>query len=519
MTRITYSSTANQDMTSIYQAFESALADLKSASEKAFATSVQNADLWLEKKCPYDSRLTVGRFKLTQANTLNDLFAKSKQAQRIFAEKPWQYRVSLCQKAAQLIQEQLPYLAAVVSFETGKNRLEALGEVQEAVDLFLYYAKQLEDAQGYIKPLAQLSAQESTQSILKPYGVFVVIAPFNFPFALAVGMSAAALLGGNSVILKPSEETPFSADALLKIMRQAGFDESLFQVIYAKGVEIAKQCVEHKACDGVAFTGSHPVGMSILQTLSKGRYPKPCLMEMGGKNPAFITASANLSHAVMGCFKSAFGLTGQKCSALSRLYIHEKIYTPFVTQLIKKTQTLVVGSPESAQSFMGPLISETALMRYIQTIDELRQDPLCSIVLGGQTQTHNAALQYGFFVSPTIVEVPMNHPILKKELFMPILALQKFTHLEQAIEHANDCDFGLTAGIFSQDKQEIDLFMNRIQAGVLYANRSAGATTGAWPGVQAFCGWKGSGSSGKGGCGPYYVSQFMREQSQTYVDD
>jgi 1-pyrroline-5-carboxylate dehydrogenase len=271
--------------------------------------------------------------------------------------------------------------------------------------------------------------------------------------------------------------------------------------------------VEHPSTDGIAFTGSKEVGMQIFHQFSQ-QWVKPCFMEMGGKNPTFVCASADLKKAIEGCARSAFGLTGQKCSALSRVFVHESVYASFVKGLTERMTEIRVGNPADRDVYMGPLINETALQRFLKAVQEGRRDG--KILSGGEDLRSRSGLEFGHFVAPTLIEVSADHRIARDEHFAPLLTIHRFTDLQKTIAEANSLvEYGLTGGIFSEDPREVDLFMDECESGVLYANRMSGATTGAWPGVNPFCGWKGSGSTGKGGCGPYYVSQFMKEQSQT----
>jgi 1-pyrroline-5-carboxylate dehydrogenase len=298
--------------------------------------------------------------------------------------------------------------------------------------------------------------------------------------------------------------------------KEAGLPDGVLQVVFGNSPAVGEWMTKHPMCDGVAFTGSRAVGMHILRTLQSGPYARPVLAELGGKNPTFVCKTADLDKAAQGCVKSAFGLSGQKCSALSRLWVHESIYTEFMEKLIAQAKTVTIGDPSKQENYMGPVINAKAVDRHLQAISEARA--IGKIAFGGSDLRQEQAFKSGHFAAPTIAELPSTARHFKDEFFSPFLAVTKFKDLEEAITDANQADYGLTAGIFSKDQTEIDLFMNTIEAGVLYANRATGATTGAWPGVQSFCGWKGSGITGKGGCGPYYVAQFMREQSRTIME-
>ena len=222
---------------------------------------------------------------------------------------------------------------------------------------------------------------------------------------------------------------------------------------------------------------------------------------------------AILDAAAQGMLRSAFGLQGQKCSAGSKVYVAAEIFDAFMENLITRTRAIKIGDPTQADVFMGPVINAAAIARFEAAVADAKRDG--TIAHGGNRLT-GGLYDHGTYVEPTIVtDLPATHRLHKDELFLPFLTVQKFTRLEDAITDGNAIDFGLTAGIYTTDKADMDLFLDRAEAGALYANRASGATTGAWPGIQTFCGWKGSGVSSKGGLGPYYVQQFMREQSLT----
>ena len=516
--KITYSA-LNADMSVIHQEFDETYAKLKSSLGQDVPSMIAGREIRSgktnQKFNPAQTQELIAKYHVVSESDLNEAFVASKRAQKDWAKTPWQERVAITQKAATLMRERRMKIAALMTLEVGKNRMESLGDAEEAADLLSYYASQMENANGFVQALGKLSPNEKTQDVLRPYGVFAVIAPFNFPMALGAGMSAAAILGGNSVILKPSDDAPGTAYEIYLAYRDAGLPVGVLQVVFGNGPVLGEWMTKHPLCDGVAFTGSKAVGMQILKTFQSGRYAKPVLAELGGKNPTFVCKSADLDIAAQGCIRSAFGLSGQKCSALSRLWVHEAIYTAFMEKLLAQAKNITVGDPSKQENYMGPVISARTVERHLQAISEARA--LGKIVFGGTDLRLENAYKHGHFVAPTIAELPSTARHFKDEFFSPFLAVTKFTNLEEAIHEANQAEYGLTAGIFSAESSEIDLFMDTVEAGILYANRASGATTGAWPGVQSFCGWKGSGITGKGGCGPYYVAQFMREQSRTVM--
>ncbi|AKQ63595.1 Aldehyde dehydrogenase [Myxococcus hansupus] len=513
--RITYS-VLDADMSELHARFDEALDTVRGSLGAALPSWIageafRSGDL-LESRNPAKPDELLATFHRTPVSELDRVVRVAREAQRAWGATPWQERVRILRAAADLISARSLELSARMTLEVGKSRLESLGDVEESADLLRYYASQLEQAEGFSRPMARLSPNEDTRSVLRPYGVFAVISPFNFPLALAAGMSGGALLGGNTVILKPSEDAPWCAEGLHQALTDAGLPPGVFQVVHGEGESLGAALVRHPGVDGVSFTGSKAVGMDIHRELSTGRV-RPCFLELGGKNPAIVCRDADLEAAIEGCFRSAFGLSGQKCSALSRIYVHESLLNDFTEGLASKARSAAVGDPSLASVFTGPVINAAAVRRFERAVDEARRDG--AIVTGGERLRLDGALAQGHFVAPTVVALSHGHRLMRDELFLPFVGVTGFRTLDEALRMANDCEYGLTAGVFSRDAADVERFMAEAEAGVLYANRRTGATTGAWPGVQSFCGWKGSGASGKGGCGPYYVAQFMREQAQT----
>ena len=291
----------------------------------------------------------------------------------------------------------------------------------------------------------------------------------------------------------------------------------VFNMVTGPGETVGAEIQENPDLGGVIFTGSYEVGMRLYKSFSKD-VPRPVIAEMGGKNPSIITRNADLEEAAEGVMRSAFGFDGQKCSANSRVYVERAVADDFIEKLVEKTRAIRVGDPTRRENWMGPVIDENALRRFRDAVEEAKRDG-GQILVGGDVLTDGDTAR-GHFATPTVITgLPPDHRLFRDELFVPLTVVAEVDSLEEAIERSNDTPFGLTAGLFSHDESEIRRFLDAIQAGVVYVNRRAGATTGAWPGIQTFGGWKGSGSSGKAGGGPYYVQQFLREQSQTVMGE
>jgi 1-pyrroline-5-carboxylate dehydrogenase len=288
-----------------------------------------------------------------------------------------------------------------------------------------------------------------------------------------------------------------------------------FHVLTGPGSTVGQELYTSPDVDGLTFTGSYAVGMRIYHDFAK-EYPKPAICEMGGKNPAIVTENADLDKATDGVMRSAFGYSGQKCSACSRVYVERPVYDQFISKLVDKASKLKVGDPLERDTYTGPVINEKAVATFEQAVKDVK-DGGGKVLLGGE-RIAEGDLARGLFVKPTIVEAPLDNRVWREELFVPFVAVAPVDSLDEALKLANDTEYGLTAGFFSEDRSEIDRFLNEIQAGVVYVNRRAGATTGAWPGMQPFGGWKGSGTTGKAGGGLHYVQQYLREQSRTVIE-
>jgi 1-pyrroline-5-carboxylate dehydrogenase len=267
--------------------------------------------------------------------------------------------------------------------------------------------------------------------------------------------------------------------------------------------------VDHPDVGGVTFTGSHEVGISLLARCAT-LGPKPAICEMGGKNPAIVMPSADIDTAVSGVTRAAFSFAGQKCSSNSRLIVHRDIADVFIPALLERAAGMVIGDPKRPDVEIGPLIDEAAVGRYEATLNSL--EPTKVLLDGGLIDRDE--LIHGHFVRPAIVEPSHESRVWNDELFCPILSVTKVASLKEALALANATPFGLTAGLFSREQNVIDVFLNGIEAAVANVNRERGATTGGWPGSQPFGGWRGSGTTGKLSGGPYYLQQYLREQSQ-----
>lgn len=480
--------------------------------------SVTSKDGEFAVRSPIDTSIVVAHFPLggkKHAKMAVDAAAKAFPG---WASTSWRHRVKVLLKTAEIMDERKFDIAAAITYEVGKIRTEALAEVWEAIDAIKVFARSMEENDGYIKKTGPGGPGEDCKMVMKPYGVWPVISPFNFPFMLPNGMASGALITGNTVILKPTSAAPLTGLMLYNVYRDAGVPAGAINFVTGPGRNFEKQFTRDHRVAGVAFTGSLDVGTRLYYDFERSQpCVKPVVMELGSKNPAIVTAKADIDKAVEGVVRSAYGYCGQKCSAASRVYVQRSVRKNFLAALKERIEKIDVTDPRTKTAFMGPVINEGAVATFEDAVKSAEKKG--KILTGGKRIT-KGLFKKGYYVQPTVaVDLPSKHRLFKDELFVPFLVVGDFKTLDEALDKANDTKYGLTAGIFSEDPDEIRTFMNRIEFGVVYANRRGGGTTGAWPGAQTFVGWKASGATGKGIGGPNYLLSYLREQSQTVVTE
>lgn len=507
MSTLNYASTSLT--TELNGQFEQALATSRTEIPEPLPHVVAGAERHdgdvFERRDPADPSRVVARAHTATGQVVDDAVAAARDAARSWRAVPFGKRAELLRAAKSRFLDRDVEIAATISAETGKSRIEALAEAQESADLIEHYCAQMESRDGFETPLRS-TATDRTVDVLRPYGVFGILAPFNFPVALAVNMTVAALVTGNTAVLKPSDKTPRSTAFAARLLAES-LPAGVLNLVH--GGATTGQLVVESDVDGVAFTGSADVGWGIIRALSGGAYAKPVLAEMGGNNPAIVMGSADLDAAVEGIVRSAYGFSGQKCSATRRVIVESAVHDELVDRLTARVEQIVVGDPSSADVFVGPVVDEGIASRVMSALSTARTD-------GATVISAPVPESPGHFVPPTIITgLARGHRLTREELFAPVVTVTAVDGIDDALAEANAVEYGLSAGIFSAVDAETEQFLDEIQAGVVYVNRREGATTGAWPGLQSFCGWKASGSSGKGGLGPWYLPGFMREQSRT----
>lgn len=479
----------------------------------------------IAERSPIDSKILIGRFQKATRIEAKSAIEAARAAFTEWSQTNYKDRIVIIRRAADIFSQQKFELAASLSYENGKSRYESVGEVDEAIDFLRYYANEMEANKGFSRKTSITASSKKAAAgfqgapgeaevvnvSLKPYGVFGVIAPFNFPISISVGMSAGAIITGNTVVFKPSSTDNMSMLTGLRICEifaEAGMPAGVFNYLTGPGSEIGDELVTNPGVDGIAFTGSKRTGLQMIARSFDMGMKKVFVVEMGGKNPAIVTQTADLDCAAEGVASAAFGFAGQKCSALSRVYVHESVKELFLSKLIEKVRSFKTGDPINKEVYIGPLISEQTYAVYLDAVKKIRSEG--RLMYGGNRI--NTGLE-GFYVEPVIAEIAPNNELFQKELFTPILLFATYEKFESALQMANDTEYGLTAGLYTKKQSEIKTFERGIRAGTVYVNRCTSATTGAMVGAHTFVGWKDSGLTGKGTGSKFYLQQFMKEQS------
>ncbi len=407
-------------------------------------------------------------------------------------------RADVLFRAAAILRDRRFECNAWMIVEAGKTWIEADADTAEAIDFCEFYGR---EALRYdeVQPITKYQG-ENNQLCYIPLGVGAVIPPWNFPCAIMVGMTAAALVAGNTVVLKPSSDSPAIAAFFMHILPEAGLPPGVVNFVSGSGTTVGNTLVEHPKVRFVAFTGSKEVGLHINQEAARPRpgqiWIKRVIAEMGGKDFIIVDEDADQEAALTGVVASAFGFQGQKCSACSRLIVHEKIYADFVRKLADRVQLLQVGPAMDPSSHLGPVINESAMKGILQYIEIGKQEG--RLVAGG-----GPAPGDGFYIQPTVIaDVDPKARIAKEEIFGPVLAVIKAKDLDEAIRIANDSEYGLTGAIYSKDRMHIQRAKDECHVGNMYVNRKC---TGALVGVHPFGGFNMSGTDSKAGGRDYLL--------------
>ncbi len=434
--------------------------------------------------------------------------AVAREGLREWSATPATERAAILIGAAAILRERRLRLAALAVRECAKPWAEADADICETIDFLEYYARGAVELADHPPQLLQMAGERNALAY-RPRGVLAVIAPWNFPLAIPLGMSAAGLATGNAVILKPAEQSPGCAYELVRALREAGVPPRAITLLPGEG-DVGEALVRHPGVETIAFTGSVPVGLDILgaaaQLRTGGHTLKRVVAEMGGKNCVIVDSDADLDDAVPGIVHSAFDFAGQKCSAASRLLVHEAIADALITRLAGAVDVLVVGQADTFGTAVPPVIERSAQERVTHYAD-----------LAAHTGTIAAGLRAevpseGWFCPPTVAhDLPADSPVLHEEIFGPVLAVERVRDVEQACDRVDELSYALTGGLYSRNPRTVERVVQRSPVGNLYVNRPI---TGAMVGRQPFGGNRLSGTGSKAG-GPDYLLQFVEPQVVT----
>jgi RHH-type proline utilization regulon transcriptional repressor/proline dehydrogenase/delta 1-pyrroline-5-carboxylate dehydrogenase len=482
----------------------SALSEMRTRLGQKYPLVIDGQKIWTDNLIdsinPSKPTQVVGAVAEAHVEEAEQAVTAAKKAFEHWCRVSVEHRAELLEKVATIMDRRRFELSALEVFEVGKPWAEADGDIREAIDFLLFYAQQMR-LRGLPRLTQHVPGEESYQHYW-PRGVALVIAPWNFPMAILTGLVSAALVTGNTVIMKPAEQSAVCGAMLMEMFEEAGIPPGVLNFLPGKGRVIGQHLVDHKDVHMIAFTGSREVGLRIWKSAGETREGqlelKRVVCEMGGKNPVIVDSDADLDEAIVDTIYSAFGYQGQKCSACSRLIVLEENYDRVVKRLVEAAASLRVGNPEEPGITVGPVIDETAYRRMLNTIEVGKKE--ATLAFQGTVPPE------GFFVPPTIFTGVKPDMVLScEEIFGPVLSVLKVRDLDEAIRVANDTDYALTAGFFSRSPANIERVKAELVAGNVYINRSC---TGAVVGRHPFGGFKMSGGGTKAGGGDYLL-QFV----------
>jgi len=415
-------------------------------------------------------------------------------------------RAGVLLKAADLMRQRKHEFSATMVYEVGKTWPEADADTAEAIDFLEFYAREAYRYGGE-QPITKIESEDNALVYI-PLGVGAVIPPWNFPLAIMAGMTSAAVVTGNTVVLKPSSDAPWIAHRFIALLEEAGVPAGVVNFVSGSGGEVGDPLVQHPKVRFISFTGSKEVGLHINEEAAKPRkgqiWIKRVVAEMGGKDAIIVDRETkNLDEAAAAVVASAFGFQGQKCSACSRLIVDAAIYDKFVPMVVEKTKALRVGSAEKGESQIGPVVNESAMKKIKEYIDKGKSEG--KLVAGG-----NVHPEEGYFIEPTVIaDVDPNATIAQEEIFGPVLAVMKAKDFDDALRIANDSPYGLTGALFTDNPDKIQRANEEFFVGNLYINRKC---TGAMVGVHPFGGFNMSGTDSKAG-GRDYLGLFLQAKA------
>jgi 1-pyrroline-5-carboxylate dehydrogenase len=450
----------------------------------------------------------LGRFQKGKREHVEQAIEAAWKAFADWKRQPVDVRAGLLLRAAELMRQRKHEFSATMIYEVGKTWPEADADTAEAIDFMEFYAREAYRYGGE-QPITKIPSEDN-QLVYIPLGVGAVIPPWNFPLAIMAGMTTAAAVSGNCVILKPSSDSPWIAARFFALLEEAGLPAGVVNFVSGSGGEVGDPMVQHPRIRFISFTGSKEVGLHINEEAAKVQkgqlWIKRVVAEMGGKDAIIVDREyANLDEAAAAVVASAFGFQGQKCSACSRLIVDEAIYDQFVPMVAEKTKALRIGSPEAADSQIGPVVNKKAMQKIQEYIERGKREG--RLVAGG-----NVRDEEGFFIEPTVIaDVDPKATISQEEIFGPVLAVSKAKDFDDALRIANDTQYGLTGAVFTDNEEKLERARDEFFVGNLYLNRKC---TGALVGVHPFGGFNMSGTDSKAG-GRDYLGLYLQAKAIT----
>jgi 1-pyrroline-5-carboxylate dehydrogenase len=452
---------------------------------------------------PANRTQVVGRFNKATKELASRAVETASKTFETWKKVPAEERAQLLFRVAELMRARKHELSAWMIYEVAKTWPEADGDTAEAIDFLEFYARDML-RYGAPQPLTKLAGEENRLEYI-PLGVGAVIPPWNFPLAIMAGMTAAAIVTGNTVVLKPSSDAPTIAYKFFELLEEAGMPPGVVNFMTGSGAEVGDVVVDHPQTRFVAFTGSKEVGLRINERAAKVHdgqlWIKRVVAEMGGKDAIVVADDADLDEAATGIVQAAFGYQGQKCSACSRAIIDARVYDPMIEKIAERTAKIKVGDPTDTTTTMSAVINEKAFAAINGYVEKGKAEG-GRVVAGGGSDG-----EQGFFIEPTVIaDVKAGSTIEQEEIFGPVLAVIKANDYDDALRIANDTQFGLTGAVYSTDEAKIDRARREFHVGNLYFNRKC---TGALVGVHPFGGFNMSGTDSKAG-GHDYLLLFMQ---------
>ena len=488
---------------------EKAIAQVESEFGKEYSIIIGGERIRLDKKFnsynPSSKNEVVGIFQEADEKTADKALDTAMETFKSWRNTPAKVRANYLFKIADIMRKRRFELDAWMVLEEGKNWLEADADLAEAIDFCEYYGR---EAIRYGKgPKLHQYPGEKDEQVYIPLGVGLVVAPWNFPLAILCGMTSASFVSGNTVIMKPSEDSPGIAAKFMEIIEEAKVPVGVVNFLTGHGRPAADYLVRHPKIRFICFTGSKAVGLYIVEQAGKTMpgqiWIKRVIAEMGGKDYIIVDSDADIDSAVNGVRASAYGLQGQKCSACSRVIIDDKIYDKFMEKFIPTVEEIKIGPTKYYENYLGPVINETAYNSILEYIKIGKSEG--TLVCGGEPAPGD-----GWYIKPTIItDVPPTARIFREEIFGPVLAVTRARDYDHAIELANDTEYGLTGAVYTKNRQKIEKGKRELFVGNLYFNRKC---TGALVGIHPFGGFNMSGTDSKAG-GPDYLLLFMQAKS------